>query len=40
VNVAGRLPTGVAAAKEREAGKPLINFLKTPAAVPVLKVKG
>jgi molybdate transport system substrate-binding protein len=27
-------------AKEAEAGKALINFLKTPAAVPVLKAKG
>ena len=29
-----------AAAKEREAGKALIKFLKAPAAVPVLKAKG
>jgi molybdate transport system substrate-binding protein len=28
------------AAKEAEAGKALINFLKAPAAVPVLKAKG
>lgn len=36
-----RLHGGVAAAaKEREAGKALINFLKTPPAVPVLKAKG
>ena len=27
-------------AKEAEAGKALINFLKAPAAVPVLKAKG
>jgi molybdate transport system substrate-binding protein len=29
-----------AAAKEAAAGKALINFLKAPAAVPVLKAKG
>jgi molybdate transport system substrate-binding protein len=29
-----------AAAKEQEAGKALINFLKSPAAVPVLKANG
>ena len=28
------------AAKEAEAGKALINFLKAPAAIPVLKAKG
>jgi len=28
------------AAKEAEAGKALIHFLKAPAAVPVLKAKG